>query len=109
MKKRIVLIIFVAVQIVGLGCSWFWHHPYSSASSLLWGVGFFALLPGNVLGSWLVEKLFWESHLSPLVTDLLTVVAVVAINAILWFVVVKTLRFIYGRLFTHSNIKPVGG
>ena len=103
MKKRIVLITFVVVQIVGLACSWLWHHPYSSASSFLWGIGFIALLPGNALGSWLVENLFWESHLLPLVTDLLTVVAVVAINAILWLAVTKLTRAIYRRLFIHGG------
>jgi hypothetical protein len=103
MKKRIVLIIFVAVQIIGLACSWFWHHPYSSASSLLWGVGFFVLLPGNVLGSWLVEKLFWERHLSPLATDLFTVVAVVAVNAIIWLAATKATRAIYRRSYIHDG------
>jgi hypothetical protein len=95
MKKRIVLIIFLVVQIVGLACSWFSHHPYSSGSSFLWGVGFIALLPGNVLGSWLVETL--GSHLASSVTDLLTVVAVVAINALVWFVVVAICRKLFGR------------
>jgi len=95
MKKRLVLVIFVAVQIVGLACSWFSHHPYSSASSFLWGVGFISLLPGNVLGSWLVETL--GIHLSSSVTDLLTVVAVVVTNAAIWFVVVAICRKLFGR------------
>jgi len=93
MKKRAVLIIFVAVQIVGLACSWFWHHPYSSGSSFLWGVGFFALLPGHVLGSWLVETL--GNHLPSSVTDLLTLVAAVVMNAIVWFVAIKGLKMLY--------------
>jgi hypothetical protein len=103
MQKRIVLIIFVAVQIVGLACSWFWHHPYSSASSLFWGVGFFVLLPGNVLGSWLVEKLFWGWHLSPLVADLFTVMAVVAVNAIIWLTATKAICAIYRRSHIHDG------
>jgi hypothetical protein len=97
MKKRIVLIIFAAVQSIGLLGSWFSHHPYSSVSALLWGTGFVALFPGNILGSLLVEKLLWESHLPAPVTDMLTVVAVVAINLILWFVVVKAFRLIFRR------------
>ncbi len=97
MKKRIVLIIFVAVQSIGLLCSWFSHHPYSSASALLWGAGFIALFPGNILGSLLVEKLLWESHLPAPVTDTLTVLTVIAVNSILWFAVVKTYRMIFGR------------
>lgn len=94
LKKRTVLIIFVVVQVLGLLCSWFWHHPYSTASALLWGTGLILLFPGNFLGSLLVEKLFWESHLPTSTTDLLTVVAVLAINAILWLVVLGILRLI---------------
>jgi hypothetical protein len=97
MKKRTVLMAFVVVQIVGIMCSWFSHHPHSSASSVLWGAGFIALFPGDILGSLLVEKLFWESHLAVLVTDLLTVAAVAAINAILWFAVAKVLQRIISR------------
>jgi hypothetical protein len=92
LKKRTVLITFVVVQILGLLCSWFSHHPYSTASASLWGTGFIVLFPGDILGSLLVEKLLWESHLPTRATDLLTVVAVVAINAILWFAVVRILR-----------------
>ncbi len=95
-QQRTVLIIFVVVQILGLLCSWFSHHPYSSASALLWGTGLILLFPGNMLGSVLVEKLFGESHVPTSATDLLTVVAVVAINAILWFVVLGILRLIFG-------------
>jgi hypothetical protein len=107
MKKHPVLALFLGVQFVGLACSWFWHHPYSSVSSLLWGVGFIVLLPGNVLGTWLVEKLFWGSHISPLVTDLFGVVAVVAINAIIWFAAVKVIHVIHRRLFI-GRAKPEG-
>ena len=95
-QQRTVLIIFVVVQILGLLCSWFSHHPYSSASALLWATGLIVLFPGNMLGSVLVEKLLWESHVPTSATDLLTVVAVVAINAILWFVVLGILRLIFG-------------
>ncbi|MGA9063282.1 MAG: hypothetical protein WB341_16675 [Terracidiphilus sp.] len=104
MKKHIVLIIFASAQVIGLLCSWFSHHPYSSAGALLWGTGFITLFPGNVLGSWLMEKLFWEDHLPEAVTDLLTVMAVVTINSILWFTVVKIFRFIISevRLLTRS-------
>jgi hypothetical protein len=95
LKKSTVLITFVGVQILGLLCSWFSHHPYSTASASLWGTGFIVLFPGDMLGSLPVEKLLWESHLPTLATDLLTAVAVVAINAILWFAVVRILRLIF--------------
>ncbi|MGD1107291.1 MAG: hypothetical protein ABR865_09605 [Terracidiphilus sp.] len=94
MKKRIVLTIFASVQILGFLCFWFSHHPYSSAGALLWGTGFITLFPGDFLGSWLIEKLFWKNHLWGVVTDLLTVMAVIAINSIVWFAVVRTFRLI---------------
>lgn len=97
MKKRIALIVFATAQIVGLFCSWFSHQILSSAGYVLWGTGFIVLLPGNILGSLLVEKLFWKSNLAPLVTDLLTFAAVVVINLILWFVAVEAFRFVFGR------------
>jgi hypothetical protein len=98
MRKHIVLIIFASVQIIGVLCSWFSHHLYSSASALLWGTGFIALFPGNILGSWLIDELIWESHMLATVTDLLTVAAVLSINAILWFAAVRTFRLIIGKI-----------
>jgi hypothetical protein len=95
MKKLVV--IFAAVQVVGLACWWFWHHPYSSASSFLWGTGFVVLLPGDILGSSLVEKLFWESHVPSAVFDLLTMVAVVAVNAVVWFGIAAVCRKLFRR------------
>jgi hypothetical protein len=97
LKKRTLLITFVVVQALGLLCSWVSHHPYSTASASLWATGFIVLFPGDMFGSLLVEKLLWESHLPAIATDLLTVVAVVAINAILWFAVARILRLIFGR------------
>ena len=88
------LIIFGSVQILGLLCSWFSHHPYSSVSALLWGMGFIALFPGNVLGSLLIERLLWQSHLPTSATDVLTVVAIATINAVLWLVAVGILRLL---------------
>jgi hypothetical protein len=109
LKKRPLIIAFVVVQILGMLCSWFSHHPYSTASALLWSTGFVALFPGNMLGSLLVEKLFWESHLPPSATDLLTVVLVVAINAILWFAVVRILTLIFGPqlVYRATTLKRV--
>ena len=104
MRKHLVPLIFASVQTIGILCSWFSHHPYTSAGALLWGTGFFTLFPGNILGSLLIEKLFWESHLPSTVTDLLVVMAVITINLILWFAVVGTIRLIISkvRLETRS-------
>jgi hypothetical protein len=95
MKKLV--FIFATVQIIGVACSWFWQHPYSSASSFLWGVGLFLLLPGNVLGSWLVEKLFWGTHLTLGAMSVVSAVLCVGINAVIWFGIAAICRRLFHR------------
>jgi hypothetical protein len=97
MKKRIVLIVFLAVQFVGLACMALWQHIPSAVGMRMWGTALILLFPGNFLGGWLVEKLFWHGPLSLVGIGLLSAVAAVAINAILWFVVVKVFRLMFGR------------
>ncbi len=53
------------------------------------GTALILLFPGNFLGGWLVEKLFWQGPLSLVGIGLLSAVAAVAINAILGFVFAK--------------------
>jgi hypothetical protein len=97
MKKRIPLIVFLIVQTIGLACLGLWQHFPSSLGMVMWGTAMILLFPGNFLGGWLVEKLFWQGPLSLVGIGLLSAVAAVAINAILWFVVVKAFRLIFGR------------
>jgi hypothetical protein len=97
MKIGKVAIAFVVVQLVGIACSWFWQHPYSAASSFLWGTGLLALLPGNLLGTWAVESLFWSSGLTLGIMSVVGLALAVAINAVVWFVVVKVFRSIFRR------------
>jgi hypothetical protein len=99
MKKRIPLIVFLAVQSIGLACALLWQRAPSSIEIVLWGTWMIFLFPGNFLGSWLIEKLFWTSHVPVLGTDLLTVAAVIAINGVLWFLVVKAFRLIFRRRY----------
>jgi hypothetical protein len=97
------IVFFFAVQLVGMLCAWL-QHPPSAASSFLWGTGFLLLLPGDLLSALIVEKLFWHSHLSPASLNAITAVLLVAINAIIWLVVVKAVYVIRARLFTHSDV-----
>jgi len=96
-KRRKPLIVFLAVQFFGLACALLWQRVPSSIEMALWGTWMILLFPGNFLGSWLIEKLFWRSHMPVLGTDLLTVVAVIAINGVIWFAVVKLFRLIFCR------------
>ena len=97
MKKRIVLIVFLVVQFVGLACLALWQHVPSAVGMGMWGTALILMFPGNFLGGWLIEKLFWQGPLSLTGIGILSAVAAVVINAILWFVVVKVLRLIFGR------------
>lgn len=104
MRLRGWIIVFLSVQLLGIACSWLWDHPASAASSLLWGTALVALFPGNLLSAWIVEKLFWQSHLSLVSMGIISTVLLVVINAIIWLVVVKALQVIHARLSTRSGV-----
>jgi|SRR5579872_7164026 len=103
MRRRRMIVFFLVVQLVGMLCAWLQHSP-SVASSFLWGTGFVMLFPGDLLSAVIVEKLFWHSRLSLASMTVITAVLLVAINAIIWWVVVKTVQVIYARLFTRSGV-----
>jgi hypothetical protein len=90
-------IVFVIVQLVGIACMALWQRFPSALGVAMWGTAMFLMFPGNFLGGWLIEKLFWQGPLSLVGIGVLSVVAAVVINAILWFVVVKVCRSIFRR------------
>jgi hypothetical protein len=96
-KNLRLLIVFLAVQVAGIACSWFWQHPYSASSSFLWGTGFLALLPGDVLGTQIVQSVLWHSRLTLGTMSVLALVLGVAINAVVWFLLATIFRSILGR------------
>ena len=104
MKNRTVVIAFVVVQLVGIASSWFWEHPYSAASSFLWGVGLFTLLPGNLLGTWSVQSMLWQSHLTLGAMSAITAVLCVGINAVVWFGAMKGLKVLYVYFLRRSTV-----
>ena len=89
---------FSFVQLLGLICSWLWDQPPSAASSFLWGTGFVVLFPGDILGAWAVEKMFWRSGMSLMSIGLTSSVALVAINACCCFVVALMIGAIRRRV-----------
>ena len=100
---RRLIVFFSVVQLVGLGCAWL-QHPPSAASAFLWGTGFVLLFPGDLLSAWIMQKLFWQSHLSLASMSAISAVLLVAINAVIWFLVAKVVGTIRARLFTHSGV-----
>ncbi len=100
---RRLIVFFSVVQLVGLGCAWL-QHPPSAASAFLWGTGFVLLFPGDLLSARIMQKLFWQSHLSLTSMSAISAVLLVAINAVIWFLVAKAVGTIRARLFTHSGL-----
>jgi hypothetical protein len=93
------LVLFAFVQLTGLVCMWTWRYAPPVASSFIWGIAFIALFPGNVLSAILIEKLFWNSGLSLIAMSVAEMPVLVAINAVLWFGVIRALRRLLGRRF----------
>jgi hypothetical protein len=87
-----IAVVFCVVQLLGIACSWLWDQPPSAASSFLWGTGFFVLFPGNILAALIIEKLFWHSSLSLPTMGAMTTVLLVAINALIWLLVIVAIR-----------------
>jgi hypothetical protein len=101
MKKRIVLIVFLVVQIIGITCMVLCDFAPNTLGPPMWVTALIFLFPGNLLGGWGIETLSWRTHLSLTEIGLLSAVAAIAINALIWFVVVKTVRGLYFRLFAR--------
>jgi hypothetical protein len=105
MRLRAWVIVFVVVQVLGVACSWFWNHPTSAGSSLLWGTALVVLFPGNIVGAWLIEALLWKSRLSLPTMGFISTVLTVAINAVVWWLAVKGIQAIHARLGSRSNVQ----
>jgi hypothetical protein len=60
-------------------------------------MSFSILLPGDILGEWVVERLFWQSDISLMSMTVMSTALMVAINWIVWLAAVKTARAIYAR------------
>ncbi len=103
MRHRPVLAAFLLLQVIGIACLALWQRAPSALGMPMWGTALIVLFPGNFLGGWIVDALLWRSHLSLISMGLLSAVLAVTINAILWFVVAKTVRIIRAHLFFHNG------
>jgi hypothetical protein len=89
-------ILFVLVQVIGLASMCFW--PFAKAAGpFLWGTAFIALLPGNLLSAMLIEKLFWNVGISLKAMSITEIPLMIAFNGALWFVVIGSIRWLFGR------------
>lgn len=90
-------LIFLVVQIVGEVCAWTAAHFLSAIGPALWIVGTVLLLPGDLAGAFIVEKIFWKSPLTAAQLTVLQVPVALAINAVVWVLCVKLYTFLRGR------------
>jgi hypothetical protein len=75
-----------------------WSWPVVPIAGIfIWGAAIIALLPGNFVSAILIEKLFWRSGLSLTGMSLLEVPILVAVNAVLWFLLMRLVQKFRGR------------
>ncbi len=82
-------LIFLAVQTVGEVCAWTAGHLLSAIGPALWIIGTVLLLPGDLAGAFIVEKLLWKSPLTATQLTVLQVPVGLAINAAVWSLCAK--------------------
>ena len=95
--KRRGWLIFVVVQTVGVVCAWTAGHFLSALGPNLWVTGFVLLLPGNLVGAFILEKLLWMSGVTTFQLNLLCVPVELAINAGVWLACARLYRVFRGR------------
>jgi hypothetical protein len=90
------MILFACVQLAGLVS--ICVRPFAKAAgSFLWGTAFITLLPGNLMAAMLIEKLFWNTGLSLRAMSIVEIPLMIVFNAVLWFVVIGSIRWLFGR------------
>lgn len=102
MTTRRVFTIFVVAQVLGEFFFWTWPVLPDALSSVAWGASFLLLLPGNQIGSMLVEHFFW-GKLTQEQLALMAVPVELIVNSIVWGLVVLACRALLGRRTTARS------
>jgi hypothetical protein len=97
-------LVFVGVQAVGEVCAWSARYSLSALGPVLWFIGFVLLLPGNILGWLIVEKLLWKTGLTISQLTVLQMTVAVAINAVFWFLAARLLILFAKRPFEQKEL-----
>ncbi|HTV06481.1 MAG TPA: hypothetical protein VME86_14025 [Acidobacteriaceae bacterium] len=101
--KRIVLVIFLAVQVVSQSAGWTlemlprrWLFGHFGVA--LWLTGFFLSLPGSLPGSYIIQHFLWMGPLTlvqlHIVDSILTVLFNAAFWALVYFLIIISVRAI---------------
>lgn len=104
MKNRRLLAVFLVVQFIGISCLSLWQHAPSAVSMPMWGAAVILLFPGNFIGGFLVEKMFWQTGLSLLELSVLSTLLQFLINAAIWFGAMKGLKVLYVYFSRRSAV-----
>ena len=99
-------LIFLAAQTVGEVCAWTAGHFLSALGPALWVVGSVLLLPGDLAGALVVEKLLWKSALTMTQLTVLQVPIGLVINAVVWYLFAKLIGLIRRRR-SSQGLPPV--
>jgi uncharacterized membrane protein YjjB (DUF3815 family) len=91
-------ILFACVQLTGLVSICIWHLA-KAPGLFFWDAAFITLLPGNLLAERLIERLLWNTGLSLRAMSIIEIPLLVAFNAMAWFVVIGSIRWLLGRRF----------
>jgi hypothetical protein len=83
---------YAAFQLLGEICKWSWPRTESAVLPVLWGGAFFLLLPGNLVGGYLIERFFWQTGLTLFQMQLLLVPVELGINLAVWALVAWAYR-----------------
>jgi hypothetical protein len=103
MKKRGIIVVFLVAQFIGITCWWAWHYAPSSVGVPMWGASLVLLFPGNILGGWFIEQVFWRTSLSLLNMSILTTILQFVINGALWLGVIKTFKMLIAYFSPRSG------
>jgi len=104
MMKRRTVLIFLAAESIGIICWWAWQYAPSFLAIPMWGTSLILLFPGNFLGGWLVEKIFWRTSLSLVNMSILTTILLMVINAALWVGILKAFKILRAFFSTRSEL-----
>ena len=98
MLRRWTVTLFLAVQIIGVACSWLWQHVPDQIGVPMWGAALILLVPGNFLGPWIVETLLWKTRLSLPTMGVIASILSFVIDAVVWFAVFRGLHAVRLKL-----------
>ncbi len=102
-------LIFLVVQTIGEVCAWTAGHLLSALGPALWIIGTVLLLPGDLAGAFVVEKLLWKSALTSTQLTIVQVPVGLAINAAVWVLCVKLYTSLRGRRSSSASPPHTAG